>query len=491
MREEHDLPASLRYRVLDEFRQTLKPNGPFRTKVKALSYFLLLPSAAIVAHQMYRHLFTISEAASPVVVPGMILIGTLSYFIIASELFKEISFAPDLALLRISPVSDAEVLGSRLLFVAVRLLPLYLSQMVFPISIILCRPVPGTSPGVLAVWSILVFTWVQMLAVRTAVGLAEVSSRRCIPRELVSAAILAVGVTSGAAAGFLLMDPAGWGWWQHLLYWAGSSDPALCISSAAFLGLTACHYRGSLRHWPEACAPPEASRIADRSFPSENTPFAENPAFALLQKDKKDLLRNPAYRIAFVACSVLLPLALLMQWRAGSQTGPSERRMMTALALLYLVPLLVSARTVSVERSMIGFYRLVLSDVAKLLDWKWRVQAVVNCLITSVLSLPVFLLVRGGRDPHESLHYATAVIVCVPLLTMLAMALGTFFPASSVVSSPIGIRFPGLAAFVAPAVVLYSLLLSRLYIATALYLLVLVLFTLALFARARRRLRRL
>ncbi len=483
--------ASLRYRALDESRQALRLKGPLMTKLKAASYSVLFPSAAIVAHQIHRHLLTISEAASPVVVPGMILIGTLSYFIIASELFKEISFAPDLALLRISPVSDAEVLGSRLFFVGTRLLPLYLALMVFPISIVLCPPVPGTSPGVLFVWAVAFLAWVQMLSLRTAVGLAEMSSRRRIPPELMSAAILAVGVTSGAAAGFVLMDPAGWKWWQHLLWWAGNSDPALCVSGAAFLGLSAWFYRGSLRHWPATCVLPEAGRITDGSFPSEAARFGHNPAFALLQKDKKDLMRNPAYRIAFVACFVLLPLALLVQWRAGSQAGPSERRMMTSLALLYLVPLFVSARTVSMERSMMGFYRLVLPDVAKLLDWKWRVQAVANCLITSVLSLPVFVLVRGGGDPHESLHYAAAVVVCVPLLTMLAMALGAFFPASSIVSSPIGIRLPGLAAFVAPAVVLYSLLLSRLYIATAVYLLVLAPLTLALFARARRRLRRL
>ncbi len=480
--------ASLRYRALHEIREAKNLSGPVRTKIKVLCYFVLLPSAVMVAYQTCRYLFTISEAALPVVVPGMILIGTFYYFIIASELFMEISFTPDLALLRISPISSAEILGSRLFFAGVRLVPLHLSVMVYPAAVIMRLPTPGTSPIVLFAWAVVFFGWIQMLSLRTAVGLAEVSGKKGIQRETISAGIFAAGMIGISPAGYTLVDSAAWRWWQHAFWWAGTPDAALYASGAAFIFSAAWLYRDSLRHWAAASISPEASRVANACYPAGATFFSESPWVAVFQKDRKDLLRNPAYRNALLACIVLLTIALLAQWKAGDAGGPSARRMTTALALLYLVPMLVSARSISVERRMLGFYRLVLPDAAKLLDWKLQAQVPANCLICSILALPLFLLVGGGVDPHEPLHYAVAVVFCVPLLTMLALTLGTYFPTSSIHSNPIGFRIPGLVLYVVPAVVLYSLLLSRMYATAALYLPFLASATLALYLCARRRL---
>ena len=93
---------------------------------------------------------------------------------------------------------------------------------------------------------------------------------------------------------------------------------------------------------------------------------------------------------------------------------------MAALSMIYMAPLFVSARTVSLEYRMIGFYRLVLPKVERLLDLKWRAQAVVNCLIVGGMAMPFFLLVRQGAKSFEPAYYAAAAIVYVPLLTMLA-----------------------------------------------------------------------
>jgi len=100
---------------------------------------------------------------------------------------------------------------------------------------------------------------------------------------------------------------------------------------------------------------------------------------------------------------------------------------MLSLTLIYMVPLFLSARTVSLEFRMLGFYRLVMADLKRLLDAKWRAQWIVNCTIVAALALPFFLLVDRGPQSFEPAYFAAIVVVYVPLLTMLAIALGTLF----------------------------------------------------------------
>ncbi len=483
------LRASLHYRALHEFREAVSVSGPFGIKLKVLSYLVLCPSSVVVALQIYRYVFKMSEAALPVAVPGMIVIGTFYYFIIASELFKEISFTPDLALLLLSPVAPAEILMSRLLFAGVRLIPLHLSVMAFPISVTICVLPSRTNPVVFVAWAVAFFASIQMLSLRTAVGLAEMSGKTHIPRELISSTTLVAGVLAASAAGFAIMDSAFWKWWQHLLWWAGSPNPVLCSSGIALLGLTVWLYLDSVHHWANTAIPPHPRHTREVGTWWGIARFSENPAIAVLQKDCRDLLRNPAYRSALIGCSVLLVVALVALWRTGGAGDKATRRMMTALALLYLVPMFVSARTLTLEKQMIGFYRLVLPEAAKLLDWKLQAQAAVNCLTCFILALPLFVL--GRVNPMEPVRYAAAVIICVPLLTALAIAIGAFFPASSTNANPIGIRIPGLLAYAVPSVILYSVLLSRMIIAGVLYLLFLAPVTAALYVLGRLRLREL
>lgn len=160
--------------------------------------------------------------------------------------------------------------------------------------------------------------------------------------------------------------------------------------------------------------------------------------------------------------------------------------MFACLALLYLVPLMTSARTVALELRMLGFYRLILPKLEYLLDLKWRAQAVLNCLIVALLAFPYFLFVRQGPKPCEAAYFTGCVVVYVPVLTMLALALGTFFPARTVSINPIGMNKWGIILYALLAIVLYSFLLNYMFLDILIYSLFLIPLTLLLYLGARR-----
>ena len=484
--------ALIYYRALHEMRRTLSWAGSVSGKVKFASYLVLLPSSIVVTLNIYKHVFNASTTAhnlNAALVLGMMLMTILYYLLVTPELFKEISFSPELELLYISPLPASAVIRSRVIFANVRLLPLHIVVILFPLSFASYCPEKTARQILIITCSLACFVWIQMLALRTAVILAEKSNRYRIPREVLSAIIFFISVVSSTAAIYPFVDVQ---LWRHcLVLFPSIAAPSWIVLGfgAAFMALSAWLGRNSLRHGPAALKMPEVSKRATRVLSGKNCLFAGSLSLAVFQKDLKDLARNPAYRTLLPGLAILLALALFAQWRAGSGGPESGRRMMASLTLIYMVPLFFSARVVSLEYRMIGFYRFILSRIGWLLDLKWRAQAAVNCLIVGTLAVPFFILVRQGEKPFESAYYAAAVIIYVPLLTMLAIALDTFHPSVTIPPNPIGIRPFGMVIYVLLSIVLYSFLLNYLYLGTALYSLFLVPLTLVLFFRARRRLR--
>ena len=163
---------------------------------------------------------------------------------------------------------------------------------------------------------------------------------------------------------------------------------------------------------------------------------------------------------------------------------------MVGLSFVYLIPFFFSARTVSLEFRMLQFYRLVFPNAGWVLDQKWKVQSILNILVISVLALPLFLLVRGGARSFEPAYYAGCVVVFVPILTMLSLALGTFFASTSNPPNAFGIRPLGGVIYLLLAITLYSFLLNYMVLGTLLYSLFLIPSTVFLYFLARKSLSR-
>jgi hypothetical protein len=126
--------------------------------------------------------------------------------------------------------------------------------------------------------------------------------------------------------------------------------------------------------------------------------------------------------------------------------------------------------------------------VFNLLDAKLFTQGVVNTILALAASLPFFLLLRPGFHLSAVLIFTGASLLYVPVLTALALALGTFFPELSVTPSLLGLKLKGFLLYCFMAVPLYAFLLNRMYLGTALYSVFLVPAIALLYAGARRRL---
>jgi hypothetical protein len=148
----------------------------------------------------------------------------------------------------------------------------------------------------------------------------------------------------------------------------------------------------------------------------------------------------------------------------------------------------VSGRTVSLEFPLLELYQLVFPRGYSLLDAKLRAQGTVNILVSLAAAFPFFLLLRPGFQTFSALYFMAATVIFVPVLTALALALGTYFPDLSPGPSVLGMRLKGLLLYSLMAVILYSFLLNRMYMATVLYGVFLILVISPLYLGARRRL---
>lgn len=212
--------------------------------------------------------------------------------------------------------------------------------------------------------------------------------------------------------------------------------------------------------------------------------FSTSRSWAIFQKDLRDLLRNPAYRNALIATFLLLLIGIWAQTRKAS----SSRLPMMTLPLICYAPLLVSARAVSQEFKLLELYKLVLPYRGCLLDAKLRAHSLFNLAAALAASLPFFFLLKPGFQLSTVLCFTGEAVLCVPVLTALALALGTYFPDLSSGPGMLGVRLKGLAVYVLLGSVLYSLLLNRMAAAAGLYIVFLAGISAALFLGARRRL---
>ena len=135
---------------------------------------------------------------------------------------------------------------------------------------------------------------------------------------------------------------------------------------------------------------------------------------------------------------------------------------------------------------MLGLYRLALLKLERLLDLKWRAQSILNYAIVGILASPYFVYVRQGARAYEPLYLCGCVVVYVPLQTMLAIALGTFFRSRQGTLNPIGMGKLGLILYFGLSIVLFSLLLNYMFLGMLIYSAFLASLTLVLYLGARR-----
>jgi hypothetical protein len=283
---------------------------------------------------------------------------------------------------------------------------------------------------------------------------------------------------------YCMMDRNGWDGWMRRFKVEEPSNPILFLFLAGFVVSGVLLFRGALRLWPEVGREQAYVRRA-KIQRHQGVLFSEYGHWAIIQKDLKDLIRNPAYKHGFLACLMIFPIFLWAQWKSGAGAAPSPRRMMAILSLIYLVPALVSSRTVSIELRMLGLYRLALPKLEHLLDLKWRAQSILNCAIVGILAFPYFVFVRQGARAYEPFYLCGCLVAYVPLQTMLAIALGTFFPSRPGTLNPIGMGKPGMILYFGLSVILFSLLLNYMFLGVLIYSAFLAPLTLVLYLGAR------
>lgn len=460
---------------------------------------------------------------------GMLFVSLLIFGITFFELLREIGFSQDRELLATAPLSARQLIGYRLCFACLRAAPFSIAFLSFPLGFVwfFLR-----HDGSLAYWVlvIMVYTiWVTLFALISACTALAGSNRWNISPHCLFFLLYMSFIGLCTLLCFNLPGQEGWnsfvGHYRAYSYplpffphhqiaqamlFHNESDVSGFIAWSSWFFLTtilsgAAFFFATLRLWRQASRPVAAGKDTPQ-FPwifKQRTMLARSRPGAILQKDVKDLFRNPVHRYSLLGILVLLPIGMWGQAVRQSHVdlialgSPSKAMMVYSLNLLYLVPLLFSGRTVSLEFRMLDFYALALPRMSQLLEVKLRAQVIVNCLITIIAAVPFFLFLQPGPRLLEVVFFLGAVVFVVPVLTALAIALGTFFPKFSDLLEPFGIRPVGMVLYFAMTIPLYSLLLDlygsflkgdaqpALWFATSLVGLLVTFVTLRLFARAR------
>ncbi len=469
-----DLEALLRCRLRHEFRRALRNSGSMRRR---LAFLTLACSYAVLPCWCWRlycilidsigGTITAAGTTSTNIVLLSLLNGGLLFLVSASpEVLREVGFAPDQPVIQVSPVSAAVQVRYRLAAALVWSGPFLISWFLLPLAFI-HRFIDSALQQLvwIALW-LACCIWLPIFCLRFSVLLHVWADRRGISRHYGFIPFFAACVGAGLFAAHALFTP---GLWMD-----AASGPAIPLGVAwgallAILSSGPMMYRSVVACWPGIADPAACRR---RGFHGRSgRVFSRKPARAVFQKDVKDLTRNPAYRIPLILSFLCIPAGLWAQWNSAS-TGslPSGRRMLLAGSLLYLTPLFISARTVTLEFKMLDFYRLALPHAGTLLGIKWRFQAGLNVIIVTILALPLFAFLRGGNIPNEPLLFAMATVFGVPVLTMLALALGTFFPVAEARANPVGMGKWGVMVYFLLALVLLSLLVNGMKAAATVYL---------------------
>jgi hypothetical protein len=448
-----------------------------------LSIFAMSQVYHVMIESILPYLRLDESSAFGPLAAGVIAVGTLFFLGTTSELFREIGSAKDCELLQLCPIKPLRLVTYRIVFAFTRTTTFSIAFILFPFYYI-CSVYSSVHAFVLLIVFACFFPWNLILALWVVVCILSMQILP-MPRKVILVTFNVAIVLISLFIFYSFIDRASW---SAMIGGFSCREPSYPFLLLMFLFFVTSGY-GLFRHvlhlWP-AIKQEQAGGGRLRFLRLSGAPFSERSYWAILQKDFRDLIRNPAYKYSLIACLLFFPLVLWAQWKAGVGAHPSWRRMWACLALLYIVPLMISARTVALEFRMLGFYRLILPKLAYLLDLKWRAQAVLNCLIVALLAFPYFLFVRQGPKPFEPAYFAGCVVVYVPVLTMLAIALGTFFPARTVSINPIGMNKWGITLYASLAIVLYSFLLNYMFLDILIYSLFLIPLTLLLHLGARR-----
>lgn len=478
-------------RALDEMRRVFRfPRDGFRI-VRFLAFILSVPLSVGVMWQLYHaltafvrsHLRDLGGSAFGPLAAGTAAVGFLVIMGAGSELFREIGNSKDHDLLQVCPVRPARIAAYRVVTALARTAPFSLALVLYPYYYIWSFW-SSIQALILLLLVSCFFGWGVVFALCAAVSLLTMRAS-CLPRHATLLIFNVALVLISFLVFYPLFDRDGWSGTMHRLNIRQPSVVILLLLLLFFVLSAWMMLRRVLRLWPRIRQ--EASSVRPKAFlPREPSLFSISNHWAIFQKDFKDLARNPVYKISLAMALLLFPMVLWSQWKAGAGSPTSWRRMMACLSFLYLVPFMVSARTVSLELRMLGFYRLVLSKLARILDLKWRAQSILNCLAVAALSLPYFLFIRPGPRPWEPLYFAVCVVAYVPLFTMLAIALGALFPVSSAGANPIGMNKWGIVIYMMLAVPLYSFLLNYMIAGILIFSVFLIAATLLLYFGARR-----
>jgi hypothetical protein len=476
-------------RVLHEWRKICRPDGPIRQKLFFFASALGVPILILFTWQTCKMIFKhLPPAGEPTVfvVPGILASMLLFYLFLLPELIREIGFAKDLELLRVAPVSTPHWIGYRLVMSLLRIMGFGALVVTFPLY---CAWSFSKNPFHLVSFLFLIiacYACLSLLALWTSVYVLHVCNRLRVPRHALFILMSAVLIAGTCLAIPYLLDSASWSKLAH----RSSGYDIKSDYLVGFLLLLVVSgylaYRSTLRLWPNASKPEDHGIRRPRVPFGPRRLFSANHTWAIFQKDLKEHCRNPNYRYSLLVCALLTLYVAAANWIKASSAGPhSWARSMVGLSYIYLIPFFFSARTVSMELPMLQFYRLVYSDPGWVLNHKWRVQSVLNCLVIFALAVPLFFVIGGGAKALEPVYYVCCVIVFTPLFTMLALALGTFFASASIPPNAFGIRPLGGVIYFLLTIIMYSFLLNHMVLGAALYSLFLFPFTVFLYFQAR------
>jgi hypothetical protein len=506
----------LRYRLLQEWRSALR-NGA-RSRLKA-ALFVVAPALALVTVGSYHAMLI--GAAGPwlnagtacregVLAAAFLASGALVFLVSCAEIMQQVWFARDQELLATAPINRDAHIAYRWFFAVLRSAPWAAVFLSLPVLAASALPSAGIGSVVWAIaLSAIFWAWLALAALCTAALVVAAANRGRLERHACFVILYLLQIGAVVLIISYRLTPSAW------LSFAGNCEsrgmaallphhqlasimvmapmpeiPAFALRAVLLIGTLvstslACRFV-ILRIWPWADLPAatlERDSRASRIHGCRST-FSTSRSWAIFQKDLRDLIRNPVYRNCLLANYLLLVIGLWAQARQAS----SGRLLMTTLPLMCLTPLIVSARTVSQEYPLLELYRLALPCGYNLLDAKLFTQGVVSTILALAASLPFFLLLRPGLQPSTVLLFTGASLLYVPVLTALALALGTFFPELSVTPGLLGLKLKGFLLYCLVAVPLYAFLLDRMYLGTALYSMFLLPAIALLYAGARRRL---
>jgi len=510
------LLSLLRYRLLHEGRQAVR--GTASLRLRFLIMILAPVFGAIVVGGYYEFLIQsdsrLLHAGGPgpakVLEISMLVTGAVVFLIMLMETLQQCWFAHDGELLAVAPVSIHTAVAYRFLLASLRGAPWTALFLLLPVltAFEFSQGRFGMKPLIVFLM-VLYWVWLAAAALGATSLILAVSNRLDLGRHGLYGAVYLLEIILMSYLILRLLTPSGWlefagrfhppGWFalfpphQVAAMTVRVLADGLSVPAAQAVALTLslvcppilCYF-AALRLWHRASHPTSAANPAGRaSRPRMSSrSFSTSRSWAIFQKDLRDLFRNPAYRNALIATSLLLLIGVWAQARKAS----SSRLPMMTLPLICYAPLLISGRAASQEFKLLELYKLVLPCRSSLLDAKLQAHSLFNLAAAMAASLPFFFLLKPGFQLSTVLWFTGEAVLCVPVLTALALALGTYFPDLSSGPGMLGVRLKGLAVYILLGSVLYSLLLNRMAAAAGLYFVFLAGISTALFLGARRRL---